>query len=324
MRRESDERISYNGNNTFIDRSCRLRRVRVAEVLQTLVGTAQGEGESLPSYPIQDVSNTRALVGGQRAKTMTSARILQNVQSRASSAGILQMSDLSVVVNTNDGLIGTDGSTVTCAGVTCTFSLAEGVPASAFSLNGRGAYPIFTTEDTNLEGFNTESSAVMIDNRITITQGRGAARQDMGSIDYRAYGGWISSSIFGVESLTVTPESSEPVTWFGGYSFGNDSGSNPASGATTWNGVMIGVTDDGGVVHGDAMIDIDNPASPDVAFANVMNFDTRRAVSDITWTGLTVTDGIFSAADGFIEGVFYGTSHNEVGGIFGQDDIVYE
>lgn len=45
---------------------------------------------------------------------------------------------------------------------------------------------------------------------------------------------------------------------------------------------MIGVTDDGGVVHGDAMIDIDNPASPDVAFANVMNFDTRRAVSDIT------------------------------------------
>lgn len=212
MRRESDERISYNGNNTFIDRSCRLRRVRVAEVLQTLVGTAQGEGESLPSYPIQDVSNTRALVGGQRAKTMTSARILQNVQSRASSAGILQMSDLSVVVNTNDGLIGTDGSTLTCAGVTCTFSLAEGVPASAFSLNGRGAYPIFTTEDTNLEGFNTESSAVMIDNRITITQGRGAARQDMGSIDYRAYGGWISSSIFGVESLTVTPESSEPVT----------------------------------------------------------------------------------------------------------------
>ena len=80
----------------------------------------------------------------------------------------------------------------------------------------------------------------------------------------------------------------------------------------------------GNVIHGDALLEIDDLASPevDISFTDIKNLNTEGDVDDMNWEQLTSTNGMFESENGEIEGVFYGAGHTEVGGIFDKNDIV--
>ena len=143
-------------------------------------------------------------------------------------------------------------------------------------------------------------------------------------------------------------------------SSGRFAGENPTGlGSATWTGVMTGVDvkrSKPGTTHwvlGDAKIDIDDLSDPDVdvAFTGIRDLASGAAGSDMTWSNLTLTTGGFSdgefsihdynggvvvepTLDGSpsepsqtetqeetIRGMFYGPSHQEVGGVFDRDGL---
>ena len=149
------------------------------------------------------------------------------------------------------------------------------------------------------------------------------------SVVATAYGGWMVHNYF----LAVWGDYSDPTYPSAevgvGLSIGNATGTHPAVDAT-YNGVMLGVTTaEGGTqgdgVEGDATLEFSmaNPggAQMDVSFTNITNRETSGAsYADIEWTDLEVQgDGTFDT--GNIHGIFYGPSHEEVGGTFKRDGV---
>lgn len=289
--------------------------------------------QPLPDYLVADVENARMLAGGTQAASMTSAQILQNIQSRARTANMLQMSDLATGGRTSAGLVLLDDSTVTCSGATCTFRLIDGTPEVRLSIVVLDSYPIFGTSGLDLARFNAQSSVAMAVDEIIMVQGRGAAQGGTASAEFVSYGGWLTGSVFGLEAIIGTPSEEdrangvENVYWYASYSFGNNIGTNPSSGTAQWDGVMVGTTQTGDIVQGLAVVDIDDFNNPevDVEFNSIRNLDTGAIVTNMGWTNMTLMNGNFShtsSLGGHIQGAFYGSIHDEVGGIFDRNDII--
>lgn len=129
------------------------------------------------------------------------------------------------------------------------------------------------------------------------------------------YGDWLTDSVFGIVNDTVA------------FSFGASPGTNPIQvGGAEWRGSLVGIdTRSRTRVEGDAMIDIDDFANPDVDIAFTAIEDARgRARDDLHWQDVPVAQGAFQAqgAAGSIEGRFYGSDHGEVGGIFERSRLL--
>ena len=129
------------------------------------------------------------------------------------------------------------------------------------------------------------------------------------------YGHWLDDSVFAIVDDTVA------------VSFGASPGTAPTEiGGAVWNGELIGIdTGNGERIEGDAVIDIDDFARPDVDIAFTAIEDSRgRARADLTWQNIPLVRGAFRARDmaGSIEGRFYGSNHGEVGGIFERDRLL--
>ena len=78
-------------------------------------------------------------------------------------------------------------------------------------------------------------------------------------------------------------------------------------------------------LEGAAVIDIDDLARPDVDVAFMPLVDARvHSQSDLSWDDIPVVDGAFGRQDdaGMIEGRFYGSDHQEVGGIFERGRMI--
>ena len=284
--------------------------------------------ERLPVFAVASVENARTLVGGDEASSMTPAQIYQNIKSRADSADVLWMSDISVVAT--DGVAASTSTSPMCIRNACTFSSAEGIPFTQFSLDDVASYPLFA--NTDLPRFNVDSQVVMNHNGVTMVQGRGAAVEVVvraGSqtrLDYHSYGGWLTGSVFGAETFTDA-STGTPVVWYGSYSFGNDSLSSPTSGSATWMGAMVGTTQIGQVIHGSAEITIDDITRRkgqkiSIEFSSIRNLDTGTMIPNMMWNELSLHDeGYFSDRDSIL-GTFYGTNHEEIGGIFDRNGII--
>jgi len=109
-------------------------------------------------------------------------------------------------------------------------------------------------------------------------------------------------------------------------SFGGSPGTTPtALGGAVWRGALVGVdTRTQDRIKGDAVIDIDDFAHPDVDIAFTELEDSRgRSRADLRWEDIPVVQGTFRIqdTDGTIEGRFYGGGHQEVGGIFDRDQL---
>ena len=156
--------------------------------------------------------------------------------------------------------------------------------------------------------------------------------------DHRALAGWISHSLFVIE----TPPFGEGHLgkFYGAFSMGNPIDSNPdvlVDSSATWSGVMFGlrISDPDMFVHGDALVTVSNPDGDsdllvDVKFTNIKDEDTGAGLDNVSWNGLKLKDGSFGVvpvaddeshgsrhpARKGISGRFYGSNHEEVGGLF--------
>ena len=287
-------------------------------------GSAGGGGgitpEPLPSLPITNTQRAINLVGGSEVTpTMTSMEIGRAVQMIADAADTLIFSDIFEISGTR-----LDRRTVTCNGFVCNGTITDGTNTYdvTISLNDFGDTPEINGEE--LVGYNGRSSLVMTDRGVTLGQGRAAGRLGGVSFQYRNYGGWLNNSVFAVEVETAT-NGIDTINWLASYSFGDASGTRPTATAS-WNGVMVGANADGHVIHGDmaASFDINNPNEIRVLeFSRIKNFDTGGDISRIRWPTIPLTDsGTFKSANGDIEGTFYGTNHEEMGGIFNRNNII--
>ena len=129
------------------------------------------------------------------------------------------------------------------------------------------------------------------------------------------YGRWIDDSAFGIVEGSVA------------FSFGASSGTTPTEiGGSILRGALVGIdTHSRERVEGDAVIDIDDFARPDVDIEFTSIKDIRgRARTDLTWPNIPIVRGAFQARDipGSIEGRFYGSDLGEVGGIFERDQLL--
>ena len=154
--------------------------------------------------------------------------------------------------------------------------------------------------------------------------------------DHRFLAGWMDYSLFVIEPPLGLSRRGD---LYGAFSMGTTTGSNPdvlIGSTATWSGVMFGlrVSDPDVLVHGDALVtvsDTDGDAElvVDVEFTNIQDEDTGAGLDDVSWNGLELKDGSFGvvpvvyrwevphhpAREG-ISGRFYGSNHEEVGGIF--------
>ena len=132
--------------------------------------------------------------------------------------------------------------------------------------------------------------------------------------DANVYGRWLDDSVFVIVDDSVA------------VSFGGSSGTNPTEiGGGVWQGALVGIdTRTGDRIRGDSVIEIDDFARPDVDIALTGIEDARgRGKADLRWEDIPVVQGAFQARDrtGSIEGRFYGSNHEEVGGIFERDQL---
>ena len=133
--------------------------------------------------------------------------------------------------------------------------------------------------------------------------------------DGDVYGHWLDRSVFGMVDGSVA------------VSFGDFPATDPAPiGGGVWRGAMVGI--DGATrerIEGDAEIGIDDFARPDVDIALTGIRDAGgRVRADLVWKDIPMARGHFQARDttGSIEGRFFGSNHEEVGGIFRRDRLV--
>ena len=183
-----------------------------------------------------------------------------------------------------------------------------------------------------------------VETRRGVALGTGRLEHFEGEI--QRYGGWLLNSAFAVHSGVLTD--GEPGTpgyveekIIHSYSVGVPTGTNPVSGSATWTGVMVGAevstaSTAGDFVSGDATLTVDfQGAAVDVAFSSIRNRETGGSYQDMSWTGISLTDGAFRtgqplvyyaepppfSAVNYISGSFYGAAHREVGGVFTRDGI---
>ena len=148
------------------------------------------------------------------------------------------------------------------------------------------------------------------------------------NVEVYGYGGWLNESGFAIATMRFSGGQLDGVRLFYTGSVGYSPGTNPneLDGGGTWNGAMLGVdTSSRERVEGAATIDIDNFSNPDVdvEFTEVETA-SGQSRSDITWVDIPLHDGNFgTGSDGnSIEGRFYGSTHQEVGGVFERDYLL--
>ena len=279
--------------------------------------------EDLPAYAITNPMAARSAVGGTEptgSMTETETAIVTAIQTRVSSADTLEFSDFS----------GTPDVDIDCPN---NFSCSGDVPdVGMLTFSLRDIEDLSFVDDTNLVGFDSDTRAVMVDEEVTMIESRSAGRQSDGTqLTFQTYGGWVTNSVFGVETLGIT-ESGTNTNRFASFSFGNNTGMNPSANAR-WDGVMVGaVKNDGDIIQGEAVIqwDKDTPNAVGGFFNNIKNLTDGGNFSTtlISWKSIPLTSGAFTSADAFlitngsISGNFYGDGHEEVGGIFETDDLI--
>ncbi len=155
---------------------------------------------------------------------------------------------------------------------------------------------------------------------------------DVATFSYHGWAGWAEHNFFYVtvsELIEDDPLRPSQATFFNSYSIGNATGTHPHGSETfVWKGVMAGIDvsdldTEGNPVRGDASVYFEHGVSPalDVVFTNIMDLKANTRRRDISWRGVPVTDqGGFDTTG--LSGRFYGPNHEEVGGVFINNQIL--
>lgn len=174
--------------------------------------------------------------------------------------------------------------------------------------------------------------AVMEYRGVSISDGKGRLPLGDAHLDVYSYGGWMEYNAFAVRKLAATAEALEGAGYHG-WSSGIGSNSRPieSGGSGVWSGVMVGMDHEGegrgNVIQGDAKVMVDfGSMDADVAFEAVHDLRTGTERNGNTWNNVPITDqGTFRGTSehgrGTMRGRFYGSDHEEAGGVFEYDDI---
>ena len=160
-------------------------------------------------------------------------------------------------------------------------------------------------------------------------------RFDEFDLTVTAITGGLTYSVFG---FAVVEASNAPV--FGEtfpaeppfpFSLGLPSESNPAGGALSWAGTLVGTDASGSGLHGSVILgdveigisDFLNPRA-EIAFYNLFDLDAKSSLDPMKWSDVAVENGAFlvGTEGNRVVGRFYGPEHQEVGGAFERDGIV--
>ena len=151
--------------------------------------------------------------------------------------------------------------------------------------------------------------------------------------DMNGYGAWLVHSQFLATRIDIVGADYgelRGVGMFAAGSVGDESRSSPPGGAE-WLGILVGVdvsntSTQGNFVQGDAALRVDNLLRPrvDVDFTDMVDVKTGTRHRSMAWRGLPLSGPRFLAgSDGnMIQGTFYGSRHQEVGGVFERNRIV--
>ena len=176
-------------------------------------------------------------------------------------------------------------------------------------------------DEFHVERLNSDIQTLAHSSGIQVVSGSGTDTIDDGTrYTFEFYGGWGEHNVFSMELEDVGPE--PQVT---AVSAGAATGSVPIAGSATWRGFAVaGEVGGGAAYRGDAALTVNFAASNvDTAFTNMRNVETGAVRESIIFDDVPLTsDGFrYSGFGGSIEGVFYGPSHAEAGGVFTRDDV---
>ena len=166
-----------------------------------------------------------------------------------------------------------------------------------------------------------------------------ATRQhDKAPLEFQTFAGWLDSGIFGTIRVKVGESGSEQHLFTSYYTWDWDEGTRPSgTGSATWEGAAVAsikdvaaIIDGWSFIRGDATIDIDDLANPDVdlRFDNWKTIDGREvSLPATTFENISLRfDGRGfelrgGETTGRAEGWFHGENANKVSGHF-QDDTL--
>ena len=293
--------------------------------------------ETPPSYfltEITDLATARGVYGGTALDDIDYQDIILTLRTIAADAEELQMGKAFGV-----GLDLLDVDT-NCSGKMCTVSIPD-IGMLTFSISTNSIYDISLIGNgafDDIEGYNIQHQSAMTVHEIPLVQGAGAARQSDGTMfEFQSMAGWTDGGVFGINRINVT-ENSNTVSYAIPFAFGDASGENPAgTDNATYNGVLISYRPKSFTpqyFQGDATITVNfTDMDVDVSFtgttmtSGLVNPNAANSVDAVTIENIPLVDGSFTnrGVDGatqIVDGKFYGSDSNEVGGIFENDDVV--
>ena len=284
----------------------------------TDAGGNQIRTTNYPNWVVSNTSRARTIAQGE-ILNRSAAEIRSLILNRRSSATRFIASD--VLSSAGSGI---SRSETTCPGNrTCTISgQRDSLDDGLATLNVAEYQPLFTRN-----GIDVGQVRLRLENAPTTGQ----------HLNYLAVGGILDNSLFGIE-INSFYQGTQATSALGySFSFGNSPGTNPGSTISnaTWTGVMLGVDysqvtnslDQLHPLHGDTRIvveGLDTTPTVDVTFSNVRNLNTAARHTLAGWSNIPLSNGIFRTGSGTnqIEGTFYGSEHQEVGGHFEQGRII--
>ena len=281
------------------------------------LAACSGGTSNYPNWVVSDPLRAQAIAQGE-ILNLTAAEVKSLIMSRRSS-GTRYMASNELVI-TDSGISRLE--TICPGNRTCTidgqeFSLDDDLP----SLNVAEFQPLFTRNGIDIWQIRSQL----------------ADASTNGHVNNLIVGGILDNSLFGFELIGFYQGTRATSEEGDSFSFGNSPGTNPSStiSSATWTGVMLGVDysqvtnsfDQLRPLHGDTRIVVEGlDATPtvDVTFTNVRNLNTGAGYTLDGWADIPLSNGFFRIGSGTnkIEGTFYGSEHQEVGGHFEQGRII--
>ena len=280
---------------------------------------------SLPPLAIDDPTAVIVTVTGDTTigspPNSSSNEIEGKLQGIAADASSFLFSDIIHVSRERDA------ETPVCGRGSCAGVINDGTRVQ-FSLSDFGGTP--GVDGEALAGYNIDYMPEMSVQEYTIGQARAAGRngEDGARFQFQSYGGWNDFNVFAVQ-LHESNDGVNVIQYLTAYSLGDGSGRDFPSGTTrtmVYGGTMVGAhTQTGNILQGNSRITA-NPSTSrvDVSFQRIVDLTAEglNNPSSMTWNNLTIVNGTFegatdaSGANATIEGAFYGSEHEAVGGIF--------
>ena len=275
-----------------------------------------------PNWVVSNPSRAQTIAQGE-VLNRTAAEIRSLISSRRSSATrFISSNVLASSINSGFSRLET-----TCPGSrTCTVSGQQlSFDTVLPSLNLAEIQPLFTRN-----GIDIGQVRLQFENVPSIGQNRNVL----------AIGGILDHSFFGIGISGIYQIGQVSSARGNSFSFGSSPGTSPSStiSSATWTGVMLGVDysqvsqvstslDRLQPLHGDARIvveGLDTTPTVDVTFSNVRNLNTGTPNTLDGWVDIPLSNGFFRTGSGTnkIEGTFYGSEHQEVGGHFEKGRII--